>query len=580
MSSKQQHIVLFLLLILCTVHSYSPSRLAYSNKQSINIIRPSSRQWLNDSRRSTDTIGDTKAKPTLESEMQLDSHLSDGEKGAVLRKKSGITLEQQQFQLSTTDPDDEGPKSAMKKFLEGYNLSPEILAIWCIYFVQGALGVSRLAVTYFLKDTLHLSPSEAAALQGLVTLPWIIKPLYGFLSDGFPIFGYKRRSYLILAGIIGCLSWVAMGFIVHDSTTALLFTLLGSASVAVSDVVADSIVVEKSRSSEDAVTGNTEKAGDLQSQCWGAAAVGGILSAYFSGSLLTVITPQTIFLITAFFPLLISASSILIEEKRDTSSAPNTYSAILSKIGNQSKQIFTTFKNPAIYLPVVFIFFFQATPSPDSAMFYFSTNELGFTPEFLGRVRLVSSIASLVGVVVYRNYLRKLAIKDVIFWASLISTPLGLSQLLLTTHYNRVLGIPDQVFVLTDSVVLTVLGQIAFMPILALAAAICPPGVEGTLFASLMSIYNAAGILSAEGGAALTSYLKVTDSNFDNLSLLLTICTLSNLLPLPFIGKMLGPLGNIYEEPVSDSSNESSSSDKESGTESRVPDALEDQPLL
>ena len=60
--------------------------------------------------------------------------------------------------------------------------------------------------------------------------------------------------------------------------------------------------------------------------------------------------------------------------------------------------------------------------------------------------------------------------------------PLSLTQLLLTTHYNRVLGIPDQLFALTDSVVLTVLGQIAFMPTLALAAAVCPPGVEGTLF--------------------------------------------------------------------------------------------------
>lgn len=38
----------------------------------------------------------------------------------------------------------------------------------------------------------------------------------------------------------------------------------------------------------------------------------------------------------------------------------------------------------------------QATPSADSAMFFFQTNELGFTPEFLGRVRLAGSLASLV----------------------------------------------------------------------------------------------------------------------------------------------------------------------------------------
>jgi hypothetical protein len=89
---------------------------------------------------------------------------------------------------------------------------------------------------------------------------------------------------------------------------------------------------------------------------------------------------------------------------------------------------------------------------------------------------------------------------------------------------------------LTDTVVLSVLGQIAFMPTLVLAASLCPPGIEGTLFASLMSIYNAAGTLSSEVGAGMTSLLNVSEKNYDNLPLLITICSLSSLLPLPFIG--------------------------------------------
>lgn len=38
--------------------------------------------------------------------------------------------------------------------------------------------------------------------------------------------------------------------------------------------------------------------------------------------------------------------------------------------------------------------------------------------------------------------------------------------------------------------VLAVLGNLSFMPVLVLAARICPPGVEATLFATLMSIIN------------------------------------------------------------------------------------------
>lgn len=40
----------------------------------------------------------------------------------------------------------------------------------------------------------------------------------------------------------------------------------------------------------------------------------------------------------------------------------------------------------------------QATPAADTAFFYFETNQLGFTPEFMGRIRLAGSIASLIGV--------------------------------------------------------------------------------------------------------------------------------------------------------------------------------------
>ncbi|CAN0060412.1 unnamed protein product [Heterosigma akashiwo] len=51
-----------------------------------------------------------------------------------------------------------------------------------------------------------------------------------------------------------------------------------------------------------------------------------------------------------------------------------------------------------------------------------------------------------------------------------------------------------------DDVVLAVLGQIAFMPTLVLAARICPPGVEGTLFAALMSVFNGGSVVGSEIG--------------------------------------------------------------------------------
>jgi len=127
-------------------------------------------------------------------------------------------------------------------------------------------------------------------------------------------------------------------------------------------------------------------------------------------------------------------------------------------------------------------------------------------------------------------------VKSVLKWASIASAPLGLSQLLLVYGINRQLGIPDTAFAFGDSLVLTVLGQLAFMPLLVLAAEICPPGVEGTLFAALMSVFNGAGVVGSEAGALLTKVLGVTENNFEQLGLLVAICNLSSLLPLLAIG--------------------------------------------
>lgn len=42
-------------------------------------------------------------------------------------------------------------------------------------------------------------------------------------------------------------------------------------------------------------------------------------------------------------------------------------------------------------------------------MFYFYTNQLHFTPEFLGRVKLAGSIASLAGVGIYNTFLKQVS---------------------------------------------------------------------------------------------------------------------------------------------------------------------------
>ena len=434
--------------------------------------------------------------------------------------------------------DDKGIKKLVRdKILFGNEPSAELFGILTVYFVQGILGLARLAVSFFLKDDLGLTPAEVAALTGITALPWIIKPVFGFISDGLPIFGYRRRPYLILSGFLGCISWLALATLVNDAFTATLVILFTSFSVAISDVIVDSLIVERAREE------SLSQSGSLQSLSWGASALGGLLTAYFSGLLLQHLTSNQVFEITATFPLIVSAVAWLISEDKVDEDNPET---AISPVKGQIKQLWEAVKQKQVWLPIAFLFTWQATPTADSAFFFFSTNELGFEPEFLGRVRLVTSLASLVGIFLFQRYLKNVPFRKILGWSTVIAAVLGMTTLLLVTHTNRALGIDDRWFSLGDSLILTVVGQITWMPVLVLSARLCPKGVEATLFALLMSIWNLSGLLSHELGALLTSWLGVTENNFDNLWLLVIITNLSTLLPLPFLGWL--PAGDPQAE--------------------------------
>lgn len=73
------------------------------------------------------------------------------------------------------------------------------------------------------------------------------------------------------------------------------------------------------------------------------------------------------------------------------------------------------------------------------------------------------------------------------------------------------------------------------MPVLVLAARLCPEGMEATLFATLMSISNGASVLGGLVGAGLTDLFGITKDNFDNLTALIIFCNITSLLPLPLL---------------------------------------------
>ncbi|KAL8153687.1 hypothetical protein V2J09_011447 [Rumex salicifolius] len=471
-----------------------------------------------------------------ETELLLQCRAGGGEKLAEIQLEGSSegNLLTSNEEDGTTSPSKLGPRKNNVSWMPircfGVDMSPDTIAIAMVYFVQGVLGLSRLAVSFYFKDDLHLDPAETAIISGFASFPWLVKPLYGFISDSIPLFGYRRRSYLFLSGLLGAFSWSLMATFVDSKYSAAFCILLGS-------LLAhnNSMVVERARGESQSMSGS------LQSLCWGFSAVGGIVSSYFSGSLVGTYGVRFVFGVTALLPLITSAVALLVKEQRATaplseSNQNEKYSDFLDSSKEHVVQLWYAVKQPNVFFPTLFIFLWQATPQSDSAMFFFTTNKLGFTPEFLGRVKLVTSVASLLGVGIYNGFLKNVPLRKIFLATTIVGTALGMTQVFLVTGLNRELGISDEWFAIGDSLILTVLSQASFMPVLVLAAKLCPEGMEATLFATLMSISNGGSVLGGLIGAGLTQTFGVTKDSFSNLAALIILCNLTSLLPLPLLG--------------------------------------------
>lgn len=77
-----------------------------------------------------------------------------------------------------------------------------VLGVVVVYGISQGLGgaLSRVGTEYYMKDVQKVQPSEAQVYGGITSIPWLVKPLWGLLTDVVPVFGYRRRPYFILAG--------------------------------------------------------------------------------------------------------------------------------------------------------------------------------------------------------------------------------------------------------------------------------------------------------------------------------------------------------------------------------------------
>ncbi|HEY2918444.1 MAG TPA: PucC family protein, partial [Candidatus Binatia bacterium] len=119
------------------------------------------------------------------------------------------------------------------------------------YTVQGSSALSDIPTLYFIKFVLQMGDAGGQLFQSLKSIGWLVKPLWGFISDRFPLFGYRRKSWFVLMALLGVFFWMLTALLALFSVRIPLVYLiafnLAFSTYAFVDVVTDAIMVEHGR---------------------------------------------------------------------------------------------------------------------------------------------------------------------------------------------------------------------------------------------------------------------------------------------------------------------------------------------
>src|SRR5262245_24525250 len=200
----------------------------------------------------------------------------------------------------------------------------EYLPLLMVYFAYGAMGLTAVAESFWIKKNLTWTPAELSGLTVWFTLPWTMKMVFGELVDTVPLFGSQRRAYVFIGASLIAVSFVLLagaagGWITVMAPDRLyvVASILSVTGLVIQDVVADAMSTEvvartnpdgspRPKADVDHDLGMVQVLGRL-SLSFGIFAVAGL-----SGLLAQYLSYDKVFLIGLVVPLISVSGAVLV----------------------------------------------------------------------------------------------------------------------------------------------------------------------------------------------------------------------------------------------------------------------------
>jgi MFS family permease len=360
-----------------------------------------------------------------------------------------------------------------------------------------------------LKNVLHTDRSTNAAFFFWIGLPWYIKPLLGILSDAFPIFGSRRKSYIIIGALAAAAAWFSLVAATHSYKELMAICMIANLATVVASTALGGYMVEAARATSGAGRLTSLRNFAMQFAYLVAGPAGGFLGALTLGWSALACGSTAL--------LLVPLAWWLVRES-------NFQPASAGSLHDMRRALRIMLRARAVWAAAAVAALFYVAPGLNTALFYLQQNTLHLNTQAQGHLVFLNAGGGMLAAALYGFFAaRRFPLRTLLRVSLLFSAAAPLGYLFYDSYVHA------QTIEAANGFG-TALGEIAVMH---LAVRATPTGSEALGFAVLMAVRNLFMWGSDWLGSALIDSLHVPFNAvvYINAGLTLLVVPLALVLP-------------------------------------------------
>lgn len=369
-----------------------------------------------------------------------------------------------------------------------------------------------IPLDFLLKDELHCSTTALSLFSFVGRFTNYIKPLAGIFTDAVPLFGTRRRHYLLFSLGACALAWIVFGVVPRDYNVMLVTYDVLYVTVVFTSTTLGGVMAEAGQ--------RFRATGRLSAQRIAifriAAVGGGFLGGQLAGQpwlwTVSVVAALHLVLIPFVYRELIEGpprpGDVVVETPEGVQVfrdgrllRPQQSSLPLAEtVSEMRKQFGALFRSSTLWRAAGLVVLIMAAPGFKTPLFYYQTDQLHFSRQFVGTLKMVEGAGGILGALLFARLCVRFSLRPLLAMGILCHCGAALLYLGYTSHATA-LGITALYWC----------GQtMAVLPLYDLAMRATPKGLEAMGYAVMMSVWNLTFQLSDVVGSVLFKPLGFT----------------------------------------------------------------------